>query len=67
MKKCGVFACPNLSVQIYQVAPGTLVWLCDQCVKEMEIEVARESGKVMVHADVGSPTSAGSLAVVDSL
>ena len=43
MKKCEVFACPNLSVQIYQVAPGTLVWLCDECVKEIEIEAAKES------------------------
>jgi len=67
LKKCEVFACPNLSVQIYQVAAGTLVWLCDECVKEMEIEVAKESGKEMVHVDVGNPTSAGSLAVVNNL
>ena len=41
---------PNKSDQMYQIAPGTIVWLCDECIKEMEIEVEKEADKESVSA-----------------
>ena len=55
MKKCEVFACPNKSDRIYQIAPGSTVWLCDQCIKEMEADIEKEAGKEIVSAGVGFP------------
>jgi len=50
MKKCEVFACPNESDQMYKMAPGSIVWLCDECIKEMEFEVEKEADKESVSA-----------------
>ena len=38
MKKCETFGCRNIANQMCQIAPGTNVWLCDKCKKEMEKE-----------------------------
>ena len=38
MKKCETFGCQDIAKQMYQIAPGTNVWLCDKCKKEMEQE-----------------------------
>ena len=35
MKKCETFGCRDIAKQMYQIAPGTNVWLCDKCKKEM--------------------------------
>ncbi len=41
MKKCETFGCREVAKQMYQIAPGTNVWLCDQCKKEMDEEQVR--------------------------
>ena len=41
MKKCETFGCRKMAKQMYQIAPGTNVWLCDQCRKEMDKEQVR--------------------------
>ena len=38
MKKCETFGCPNPSVQMLMIAPGTNVWLCSRCVEENQEE-----------------------------
>ncbi len=38
MKKCETFGCREIAKQMYQIAPGTNVWLCDKCRKEMDEE-----------------------------
>ena len=38
MKKCETFGCRDNAKQMYQIAPGTNVWLCDKCRKEMDEE-----------------------------
>lgn len=43
MKKCEIFACPNRGVQLYQMGPGTNVWLCQRCIHAMEKQVEREA------------------------
>ena len=40
MKKCEMFGCTNTGVQMYAIAPATTIWLCGQCVKELEKEKA---------------------------
>jgi len=32
MKHCNVMGCPNVAVRMYQIAPGTNVWLCQKCI-----------------------------------
>ncbi len=34
-KKCETFGCREIGKQMCQIAPGTNVWLCDKCKKEM--------------------------------
>ena len=41
VKKCETFGCREISKQMYQIAPGTNVWLCDQCRKGMDKEQVR--------------------------
>ena len=41
MKKCETFGCREMAKQMYQIAPGTNVWLCDKCKKEMDEEQVR--------------------------
>ncbi len=41
MKKCETFGCRDVAKQMYQIAPGTNVWLCDRCKREMEKEKVR--------------------------
>ncbi len=41
MKKCETFGCRDIAKQMYQLAPGTNVWLCDKCKKEMDGEQLR--------------------------
>ena len=36
VKKCETFGCREIAKQMYQIAPGTNVWLCDKCKKEMD-------------------------------
>ncbi len=36
MRKCENFGCQDIAKQMYQIAPGTNVWLCDRCSKEMD-------------------------------
>ena len=38
MRKCEMFGCTNSGAQMYQIAPGTSVWLCGQCMKELKKE-----------------------------
>ncbi len=40
-KKCETFGCRDIAKQMYQLAPGTNVWLCDKCKKEMDEEQVR--------------------------
>jgi aspartate carbamoyltransferase regulatory subunit len=40
-KKCETFGCRDIAKQMYQLAPGTNVWLCDKCKKEMDGEQLR--------------------------
>ncbi|MFQ6026571.1 MAG: hypothetical protein ACE5Q6_03535 [Dehalococcoidia bacterium] len=35
MKKCETFGCVHQGIQMCQIAPGTNVWLCKQCLREM--------------------------------
>ena len=41
MKKCETFGCRDFAIQMYQLAPGTNVWLCGKCKKEMDGEQVR--------------------------
>ena len=41
MKKCDTFGGRDFAIQMYQLAPGTNVWLCDKCKKEMDEEQLR--------------------------
>ncbi len=41
IKKCETFGCRDIAKQMCQIAPGTNVWLCDKCSKEMEEEQVR--------------------------
>jgi hypothetical protein len=36
MKKCKTVGCTNQGKQMFQIAPGTTVWLCNTCVEEMK-------------------------------
>ena len=38
MKQCETFGCRDIAKQMYQIAPGTNVWLCDKCKKEIDKE-----------------------------
>ena len=38
MKNCETFGCRDIANQMWQIAPGTNVWLCDKCKKEMDRE-----------------------------
>ena len=38
IKKCEIFGCRDIATQMCQIAPGTNVWLCDKCSKEMDKE-----------------------------
>ena len=38
MRKCEMFGCRNSGTQMYQIAPGTTVWLCGPCIKELKEE-----------------------------
>jgi hypothetical protein len=38
IRKCEIFGCQDIATQMCQVAPGTNVWLCDKCSKEMDKE-----------------------------
>ena len=31
-RKCETFGCENLGVRMFQVAPGTTLWLCQDCI-----------------------------------
>jgi hypothetical protein len=31
MRKCETFGCKNQAERQYQIAPGTNVWLCEDC------------------------------------
>ena len=49
MKKCETFGCSNQGAQMYQIAPGTNVWLCKVCIQEakqedLEAETGPSSG-----------------------
>ncbi len=37
-KKCETLGCRDIAKQMCQIAPGTNVWLCDKCSKEMDEE-----------------------------
>ena len=41
MKKCEMFGCLNNRSGMYQIAPGTIVWLCGWCKREMKKEQVR--------------------------
>ena len=41
IRKCETFGCLDTATQMCQIAPGTNVWLCDKCKKEMEMEQVR--------------------------
>ncbi len=41
VKKCETFGCREIAKQMYQIAPGTNVWLCDKCKKEMDKDQVR--------------------------
>ena len=36
MKKCEIFGCKRAGMQMRQIAPGTNVWLCAECIEEMK-------------------------------
>ena len=38
MRKCEMFGCPKVGDKMHQIAPGTNVWLCRQCMKELREE-----------------------------
>ena len=38
IKKCETFGCRDIAKQMCQIAPGTNVWLCNKCKKEMDKE-----------------------------
>jgi hypothetical protein len=38
IRKGEISGCPSIGLQMYQVAPGTNVWLFPKCIKEMEKE-----------------------------
>ena len=42
MKKCGIYACPNRCSRMYQMSPVDNIWLCDECIDEMEDLVQQE-------------------------
>ena len=50
MKKCEVFACPNRASQLYQMAPGTSAWLCQECINSMERLLEQETASAVVMA-----------------
>ncbi len=41
IKKCETFGCRDIATQMCQIAPGTNVWLCEKCIKEMDKEKVR--------------------------
>ncbi len=41
VKKCETFGCRDIATQMCQIAPGTNVWLCEKCIKEMDKEKVR--------------------------
>ena len=42
-KKCDTFGCQNTGVQMYQIAPGTSVWLCAKCIEIIKKEESENS------------------------
>ena len=42
MKKCENFGCSTAGKQMYQIAPGTNVWLCSKCAKGLNRELNNE-------------------------
>ena len=45
MKKCENFGCSTAGKQMYQIAPGTSVWLCGKCLRELNNERVNEKVK----------------------
>ena len=43
MKKCETFGCSNPGHQMYQIAPGTNVWLCKVCIQEAKQDEERDT------------------------
>jgi len=41
IKKCETFGFRDTDTQMCQIAPGSNVWLCDKCNKEMDEEKVR--------------------------
>ena len=35
-KKCESFGCTTAGVRMFQLAPGTNVWLCDKCIEDLK-------------------------------
>ena len=40
MRNCEMFGCKNVDAKMCQIAPGTTVWLCGRCLKELKKEKA---------------------------
>ena len=38
--RCDMIGCERPPVRMYQLAPGTTVWLCDECVKRCDLGTA---------------------------
>ena len=38
IRKCETFGCRKIARQMYQLAPGTNIWLCDRCIEEFQSE-----------------------------
>ena len=38
IRKCETFGCRKIARQMYQLAPGTNIWLCDRCIEELQSE-----------------------------
>ena len=45
-KKCETIGCRNPSTQMFQIAPGTNVWLCDKCKEQAEADIRRDKDGV---------------------
>ncbi len=45
MKKCENFGCSTAGKQMYQIAPGTNVWLCSKCGTELNNDKDAEKVK----------------------
>jgi len=45
IKKCEVFGCPHPAERMYQIAPATNVWMCQDCINAAE--EGRTSGNLV--------------------